>query len=248
MKKLFYVLLTVILSSGIISADEQNIMTHYTIDNLRLREEDSLSSSVIITLSKHTNLRIIELGKTETIDGITASWTKVLTKTGYEGWCFSGYIKQLAVPEERSLLFASEGFGFKYNEEELSSRTTFIKNHGEPELINEVSIVNIHNGLEDKIITLEYNNLIVEFYEWNNNVEGNFPESSLLSITSKDNIEYLFGIKHGMDEYNLIELLGETMLSKNNNSIWINGYMGNVASILIENNKIKNIVWNYSIE
>ena len=147
---------------------------------------------------------------------------------------------------ERKNKFVSEGFGFKYDLREYHSRTLFLENHGKPIQIIEQIIINRHNGLEDKIITLEYNSLIVTFYEWNEKAEGHFPESMLLSITSKDNNEYLFGIRHGMEINNLIEIFGE--LDASGNSIWLAGYTGNVATIVLENNKVKYIVWNYSLE
>jgi hypothetical protein len=74
---------------------DENVMTHYVTDNLRLRSGDTLSSLTITILPKYTALRIIETGKSETIDGITAPWIRIASQTGYMGWCFSGYVKQI---------------------------------------------------------------------------------------------------------------------------------------------------------
>jgi hypothetical protein len=74
---------------------DENIMTHYVTDNLRLRNNNTLSSLIITTLPKYTALRIIETAKSETIDGITAPWIKIESQTGYIGWCFSGYVSQI---------------------------------------------------------------------------------------------------------------------------------------------------------
>jgi hypothetical protein len=70
-------------------------MTHYVTNNLKLRIGDTLSSSTITTLPKYTALKIIETGKSETLDGITAPWIRIESQTGYTGWCFSGYVRQI---------------------------------------------------------------------------------------------------------------------------------------------------------
>lgn len=71
------------------------LMTHYVTDNLKLRESDDLSSSTITTLPKSTLVSIIETGKNDTIDGIVAPWIKVMSQTGFVGWCFSGYVEEI---------------------------------------------------------------------------------------------------------------------------------------------------------
>jgi len=76
-----------------LNADE-NRMTHYVTGDVPLREGDSLSPA-ITTLPKYTALRIIETGETETIDGIEAPWIKIESQSGYTGWCFSGYVRQI---------------------------------------------------------------------------------------------------------------------------------------------------------
>jgi hypothetical protein len=73
----------------------ENRMTHYVSDNLRLRDGDNLSSRVIATLPQYMALRIIETGRTDEIDGITAPWIKIVSQTGSTGWCFSGYVSQI---------------------------------------------------------------------------------------------------------------------------------------------------------
>ena len=148
--------------------------------------------------------------------------------------------------EEKRNKFASEGFGFNYNLEEYNSRTIFLENHGLPIKTDEESIINRYNGLEDKIITLEYKYFNVKFYEWNENIEGNYPESMMLSIESRENIEYLYGIKHGMTKEELYEIFGVIELN-NDRTIWINGN-SNIARIYLRNNEIEYIIWNYSLE
>ena len=74
--------------------NNENIVIHYVTANLRLRDSDDLSSDAITTLPQYTTVKILETGRTETIDGITAPWIRVVSQTGFTGWCFSGYVSQ----------------------------------------------------------------------------------------------------------------------------------------------------------
>ena len=75
-------------------------------DNLRLRSEEATSSKVITTMQKGTKVKILKLGKAETIDGITSNWVQVEVladakdkdgksiKAGTIGWCYGGYLEK----------------------------------------------------------------------------------------------------------------------------------------------------------
>lgn len=89
--------------------DEQ---THITVgskmrvwDNLRLRTEGNMDSDTITTMAVGTRLKILEVGKKDTIDGITSNWVKVCIADGWDiqdkglsldltGWCFGGYLEE----------------------------------------------------------------------------------------------------------------------------------------------------------
>jgi hypothetical protein len=103
---------------------DENIMTHYVTDNLRLRNAAALSSLTITILPKYTALRIIETGKSETIDGITAPWIKIASQTGYTGWCFSGYVRRIEsdVSEALASSFAARKDGTYPGEHDISER------------------------------------------------------------------------------------------------------------------------------
>ncbi|MDR1306700.1 MAG: SH3 domain-containing protein [Treponema sp.] len=73
--------------------------THRTLDNLRLRDAANTSSRLVTTLPKDTEIQVIETGSSTTIDGITAPWVKIISSTGYTGWCFSGYLEEVKKPE-----------------------------------------------------------------------------------------------------------------------------------------------------
>ena len=73
-------------------------------DNLRLRVNENTSGEVITTMQAGTDVKILSLGKEETIDGITDNWVEVELQTGARnlegdvitgtvGWCFGGYLK-----------------------------------------------------------------------------------------------------------------------------------------------------------
>jgi len=69
--------------------------THRTSDRLRVRESPDTASQIITTLNADTEVWVRETGPTETIGGITAPWVMVVSESGYEGWCFSGYLEQI---------------------------------------------------------------------------------------------------------------------------------------------------------
>jgi hypothetical protein len=66
--------------------------THITVNNLRVRKTPSLSADTISILGKGTFVQILEIGQEEIIDGIKSGWVKIMSDTGYQGWCFSGYL------------------------------------------------------------------------------------------------------------------------------------------------------------
>ena len=74
-------------------------------ENLKLRSGEDTSTQVLAVMSAGAKVRILELGKAETIDGIPSNWVKVevqqgakdrdgkAIKAGTVGWCFGGYME-----------------------------------------------------------------------------------------------------------------------------------------------------------
>ena len=73
-------------------------------ENLRLREKEGTSGAVITAMPAGTRVKILSLGKEETIDGITNNWVEVRVEWnskdlngrsiyGTTGWCFGGYLR-----------------------------------------------------------------------------------------------------------------------------------------------------------
>ena len=77
----------------------------YVKENLRLRTEETTSSSIIDVMRIGSKIKIIKLGKEEIIDKINSNWVqievldgkskegKTITK-GTKGWCFGGYLAE----------------------------------------------------------------------------------------------------------------------------------------------------------
>lgn len=73
-------------------------------ENLRLREKEGTFGAVITAMPAGTRVKILSLGKEETIDGITNDWVEVRVEWnskdlngrsiyGTTGWCFGGYLR-----------------------------------------------------------------------------------------------------------------------------------------------------------
>ena len=74
-------------------------------ENLKLRSGEATSTQVLTVMSAGTKVKILELGKAETIDGISSNWVKVEVQSGAKdrdgkpikagtvGWCYGGYLE-----------------------------------------------------------------------------------------------------------------------------------------------------------
>ncbi|MCI5665363.1 MAG: SH3 domain-containing protein [Spirochaetia bacterium] len=74
-------------------------------ENLKLRSGEATSTQVLTVMQAGAKVKILELGKSETIDGISSNWVKVEVqkgakdrdgnpiKAGTVGWCYGGYLE-----------------------------------------------------------------------------------------------------------------------------------------------------------
>ena len=74
-------------------------------ENLKLRENGDINGSFITTMHAGTLVKVLSLGKKETIDGIKSNWVEIEVQTGgrdkdgkpikagKRGWCFGGYLE-----------------------------------------------------------------------------------------------------------------------------------------------------------
>jgi len=69
---------------------------YYATSNLRLRSEpDTSKNNRIAGIHEGDSVALLEVGKTDNIDGINAPWYRVKTADGTIGWVFSGYLMAL---------------------------------------------------------------------------------------------------------------------------------------------------------
>ena len=73
-------------------------------ENLLLRAGEGTDANVITTIKKGSEIKILEIGKPATIDGLNSNWVKIHCENrsedkngrhiqGKTGWCFGGYLK-----------------------------------------------------------------------------------------------------------------------------------------------------------
>lgn len=96
---LFYISIFMVFAETNVSLNKEM----YVKENLRLRSEENTSSSIVTVMRTGSKVKIVKLGKEETIDLIHSNWVKIevldgKTKTGESinkgtvGWCFGGFL------------------------------------------------------------------------------------------------------------------------------------------------------------
>ncbi|MBR0155425.1 MAG: SH3 domain-containing protein, partial [Treponema sp.] len=131
MKKSFVIIFCFLFVFSFSFAQEKiNVIGHYyTAENLNLRTAPSFHAKKIVTVPKHTAVYVIAEGPSETIDGKTAKWKKVVCdqfennkqyKAGITGWVFSAYLAEedkYTDEEIEKILF--ETFEFSIGSEDI---------------------------------------------------------------------------------------------------------------------------------
>jgi hypothetical protein len=96
--KNYIFLLIIIILFGTCEKNNENIFeqpffpTHWTVENLRLRDKPDTRAKILQTLQTGTAVQKLDSGRTEKIDDITAPWLFIQTEDGQRGWCFGGYL------------------------------------------------------------------------------------------------------------------------------------------------------------
>ena len=74
-------------------------------ENIYLRENEDTSGEIITRIQTDTLVKVLSLGKEDTIDGIKSNWVQIEVQTdgwdsdgnpikaGTTGWCFGGNLK-----------------------------------------------------------------------------------------------------------------------------------------------------------
>ena len=96
-------------SKAITTASSNNIAKNKTMtvtENLKLRSGEAATTQVLSVMSAGTKVKILELGKAETINRISSNWGKVEVqkgvkdrdgnpiKDGFVGWCFGAFLNE----------------------------------------------------------------------------------------------------------------------------------------------------------
>ena len=91
-----------ITTTAVTNVAQNKIMT--VNENLKLRSAEATTSTVLNVMAVGTKVKVLELGKAETIDGINSNWVKVeiisgkdrdgnTINSGTTGWCYGGYLE-----------------------------------------------------------------------------------------------------------------------------------------------------------
>ena len=89
-------------------------------ENLKLRSAEATTSKVLTVMAAGTKVKILEIGKAETIDGIDSNWVKVEVqkgakghdckeiKAGTVGWCYGGYLEETKQNDDKQTVKKDE--------------------------------------------------------------------------------------------------------------------------------------------
>ena len=135
-KSSFCVLVLFFISAFSFAQEKINVIgKYYTAENLNLRAAPSFHAKKIVTVPKHTAVYVIAEGPSETIDGKTAKWKKVVCdqftsgqkyKAGQTGWMFSEYLSDVDVFTDEEI----EKILIECNSFDNRSSTTEIRGFG----------------------------------------------------------------------------------------------------------------------
>jgi hypothetical protein len=148
---------------------------------------------------------------------------------------------------EQKNKFINEGFGFKYADEEAENMELFLLNRGNPLNTSKNYVDNIWDTIKNEDFLFEYNTITVTFYKWLDRKTNKY-KTLLTSIESKDGINYLFNIKHGMAINELEKIIGQVEFSGDNAFVVLQNQTSHGVIIYFYDDKIEKIIWRYSLQ
>ena len=72
--------------------------THRTTDKLSLHDNANNSAKIITTLLKDTEVQVIEIDSSIKTGGIITPWAKIISNTGFSGWCLLDDLEEIMDP------------------------------------------------------------------------------------------------------------------------------------------------------
>ena len=177
-----YLIFFMVFFISAIACAESNIQMYQDMlvtENLRMRTSKYDGRKIITVLNAGTRVKIIDIGETETIEGIENNWVEVEVqknardkdgnevKYGVIGWCFGGYLQ-----ETEQLPFQANygnGNGMRISESENEDQNILIRKH-----IQKVTIGDLAWG-EERIIYSDINKSRI-IYNLKNNDEIKISE------------------------------------------------------------------------
>lgn len=212
----------------------------FATDNLNIRESSGVGGKKLSMAKKGSTLNVIEVGRKETIDGITAPWVRVRLEDGTEGWCFAGYItaKKIykAVLDRETPIIKNPENGNK----KLDSIDNLIIDNKVVRLGSTKSKEMISNIILEAPFMEFYKFGDIEGYESHDTIIGWNNMNSVIFITTIAPVARTqSGITIGSSRQEVIRAYGEEYSSTKNRMQYINNEFELVGMIFyFENNKV----------
>ena len=212
----------------------------FATDNLNIRESSGVSGKQLSMAKKGSTLNVIEVGRKETIDGITAPWVRVRLEDGTEGWCFAGYITakkiyKAVLGREMPIIKNPENGNKK-----LDSIDHLIIDNKMIRLGNKKPKGMISNTILEAPFMEFYKFGDIEGYESHDTIIGWNNMNAVIFITTIDPAARTqSGITIGSSRQEVIRAYGEEYSSTKNRMQYINNEFELVGMIFyFENNKV----------
>ena len=122
----------------------------------------------------------------------------------------------------------------------------FIKSHGEPQATSRKAIVNPHDRVTDEELILVYGQYELRYYVYSKRELWRPPKSLLMAALSREGGSYLFGVRIGMEEAAVLDILG--LPDSRGESVDVEGSSGHRLRLGFKEGKLSSIVWDYSRE
>jgi hypothetical protein len=147
---------------------------------------------------------------------------------------------------ERQDRFIETGYDWAPSAGDRNDYEAYIKARGEPREIARKAIVNPQDRVKDEMLTLGYERYEMRYYVYSKRELWHPPKSLLMAVLSKEGGSYLFGIRLGMEEGNILGILG--LAESGKRSVEFENRSGHRVELTFDAGKLSGILWDYSGE